>query len=163
MSYKIIHNSDGKTLYMKVAQNDETNLDTQPVRPPHISNISNLQHFTSGSSVQKCETPGILSRMFPPLAGITYYRVRSHLAPLIVMSCIVMLMFALYLLFLPPLLSGRLRDRHCCCPVRLRSRRPLLLARATRQAPPPLDHQISPILLYTACIRFCYCYCLLLF
>ena len=54
--------------------------------------------------------------------------------------------------FFPPLLSGRLRDRHCCCPVRLRSWRPLLLARATRQAP-PLDHQISSILLYTACIR----------
>ena len=43
--------------------------------------------------------------MFPPFAGITYYRVRPHLAPLIVMSCIVMFMFALYLLFLPPLLS----------------------------------------------------------
>ena len=43
--------------------------------------------------------------MFPPFAGITYYRVRAHLTPLIVMSCIVMHMFALYLLFLPPLLS----------------------------------------------------------
>ena len=42
--------------------------------------------------------------MFPPFAGITYYRVRAHLTPLIVMSCIVMLIFALYLLFLPPLL-----------------------------------------------------------
>ena len=72
----------------------------------------------------------------PPFAGTTYCRVRTHLALLIVMSRIVMFMFALYLLFLPPLLSGRLRDRHCCCPVRLRSRRPLLLARATRQAPP---------------------------
>ena len=90
-----------------------------------------------------------------PFAGTTYCRVRAHLVPLIVMSRIVMLMLALYLLFLPPLLSGRLRDRHCCCPVRLQSRRPLLLARATRQAP-PLDHQISPILLYTACIRVVY-------
>ena len=42
--------------------------------------------------------------MFPSFAT-TYYRVRAHLAPLIVMSCIVMHMFALYLLFLPPLLS----------------------------------------------------------
>ena len=90
---------------MKVAQNDETNSDTQPVRPPHIPSIANLQHFTSGSSVRKCETPGILSWMFPPFVGITSYRVRAHLAPLIVMSCIIMLMFALYLLFLPPLLS----------------------------------------------------------
>ena len=93
---------------MKVAQNDETNPDTQPVHPPRVPSIVNLQHFTSGSFVRKCETLGILSRMFPPFAGITYYRVRAHLTPLIVMSCIVMLMFALYLLFLPPLLSGRL-------------------------------------------------------
>ena len=123
---------------MKVAQNNETNPDTQPVRPPHIPNISNSQLSPSGPSVRKRKTSGILSRMFPPFVGTTYCRVRTHLAPLIVMSRIVMLMFALYLLFLPPLLSGRLRDRHCCCPVRLRSRRPLLLARATRQAPPPL-------------------------
>ena len=137
---------------MKVAQNDETNPDTQSVRPPHLPNLSNSQLSPSNSSVRKHETSEILSRMIPPFAGTTYCRVRAHLAPLIVMSRIVMLMFALYLLFIPPLLSGRLRDRHCCCPVRLRSRRPLLLARATRQAP-PLDHQISPILLSTACIR----------
>ena len=43
--------------------------------------------------------------MFSPFAGITYCCVRAHLAPLIVMSCIFMLMFALYLLFLTPLLS----------------------------------------------------------
>ena len=43
--------------------------------------------------------------MFPPFVGITSYRVRAHLAPRIVLSCTVMLMFALYLLFLPPLLS----------------------------------------------------------
>ena len=87
---------------MKVAHNDETNPDTQPVHPPHIPSIANTQLSTSGSFVRKRETPGILSRMFPPFAGITSYRVRAHLTPLIVMSCIVMLMFALYLLFLPP-------------------------------------------------------------
>ena len=43
--------------------------------------------------------------MFPPFAGTTSYRVRAHPAPHIVLSSIVMLMFALYLLFLPPLLS----------------------------------------------------------
>ena len=136
-------------MYMKVAQNDETNPATQPVCPPRVPSIVNLQHFTFGSSDRKRETPGILSRMFPPFTGITYYRVRAHLAPLIVMSRIVMLMFALYLLFLPPLLSGRLRDRHYCCPVRLRSRRPLLLARATRQAPPLITRYrlLSSILL----------------
>ena len=90
---------------MKVAQNDETNPDTQPVSPPHTSNIPNTQLSPFGSSVRKRKTPGILSRMFPPFAGTTSYRVRAHLAPRNDMSSIVLLMFALYLLFLPPLLS----------------------------------------------------------
>ena len=55
-----------KILSMKVAQSDETNPDTQPVRPPHIPSIANTQLSPSGSSVQKRETPGILSRMFSP-------------------------------------------------------------------------------------------------
>ena len=76
---------------MKVAQNDETNPDTQPVRPPHIPNISNSQLSPSGSSVRKRETPGILSRMIPPFAGITYYCVRSPLAPRIAMLRFVIL------------------------------------------------------------------------
>ena len=90
---------------MKVDQNDETNPDTQPVRPPHIPSIANTQLSPSGSSVRKRGTPGILSRMFPPFAGITYYRDWERLASRFVMSCIVMHLFALYLLFLPPLLS----------------------------------------------------------
>ena len=89
---------------MKVDQKNETNPDKPPVRPPHITSIANMQLSPSSPSVQKCETPGILSRMFPPFAGTTSYRVRAHLAPRIDMSSIVMLMFALYLLFLPPLL-----------------------------------------------------------
>ena len=90
---------------MKVAQNDKTNPDTQPIRPPHTPNISNMQLSPSGSSVRKRETPGLLSRMFPPFVGTTSYRVRAPLAPLLVMSCIRMQLFALYLWFLPPLLS----------------------------------------------------------
>ena len=43
--------------------------------------------------------------MFPPFAGTTYCRVRAHLASRFVMSCVFMLLFALYLLFLPPILS----------------------------------------------------------
>ena len=43
--------------------------------------------------------------MFSPFTGTTSYRVRPHLASRLVMSCIVMHLFALYLLFLPPLLS----------------------------------------------------------
>ena len=76
---------------MKVAQNDETNPDTQPVRLPRIPSIVNLQHFTSSSSVQKRETLGILSRMFPPFAGITYYHARAHQTPRIALLRFVML------------------------------------------------------------------------
>ena len=76
---------------MKVAQNDETNPDMQPVRPPHTPSIENMQLFPSGSPVRKRGTPGILSRMFPPFVGITYYRVRAHLAPRIARLRFVML------------------------------------------------------------------------
>ena len=86
---------------MKVAQNDETNPDTHPVRPPRIPSIANTQLSPSGSFVRKCETPGIFSRMFSPFTGTTSYRVRAPLAPLLVMSCITMHIFALYSLFLP--------------------------------------------------------------
>ena len=76
---------------MKVAQNDVTNPDTQPVRPPHTPNISNSQLSPSGSSARKHETPGIFSRMFSPLTGITYYRVRTHRTPRISLLYFVML------------------------------------------------------------------------
>ena len=90
---------------MKVAQNDETNPDMRSVRPPHTPNLSNSQLFPSGSSVRKRETPGILSRMFSPFVGITYYRDWAHLASLLVLSCIDMHLFTWYSLFLPPLFS----------------------------------------------------------
>ena len=41
-SYLLIRNSDENTFYMKVAQNDETNPETESVRPPHIPSIVNL-------------------------------------------------------------------------------------------------------------------------
>ena len=81
------------------------NPDTQPVRTPRIPSIANTQLSPSDSFVRKRETAGIISRMFPPFTGTTSYRVRAHLASRFVMSCIVMQLFALYLLFLPPLLS----------------------------------------------------------
>ena len=151
-SYRINRSSDGKTLYMKVAQNDETNPDTQPIRPPHTPNLSNPQLSPSGSSARKHETPGILFRMFSPLH-------QYHLLPCQgtpnTAYCLVIFcdaLFALYSLFLPPLLSGRLRDRRRCWVPRsttLLTTPPCL----SNQASPPFDHQISPILLYTACIR----------
>ena len=59
---------------MKVAQNNETNPDTQPVRPPRVPSIENLQHFTSGSSVRKHET---LGGTFPDVSPLHRY----HLIP----------------------------------------------------------------------------------
>ena len=136
---------------MKVAQNDETNPDTQPVRPPHVPNLSNSQLSPSGPSVRKRETSGILSRMFPPFAGTTYYRVRAHLASHFVMPCIVMLMFALYLLFLPPFSPVDYETDAAGAPTDYGVDDPSFSAELPRK--PPLDHQISPILLYTACSR----------
>ena len=77
---------------MKVAQNDETNPDTQTVPPPHIPNIANTQlPPPPGSSVQKRETPEIFSRLFFPFTGISTYCVRSPQEPRIAMLCFVML------------------------------------------------------------------------
>ena len=142
---------DGKTLYMKVAQNDETNPDTQPVCPPHIPSIAKTQPSPSGSSALKRKTFGILSRMFPPFAGISYYRDWAHLASHFVMSCIVMHLFALYLLFLPPLLSLDSDTDAAAAQFDYGADDPSYLLE--QPGKPPLDHQISPILLYTACIR----------
>src|SRR3954463_10559535 len=86
---------------MKVAQNDETNPDTQSVRPPHTPNISNSQLSPSGSSDRKRETPGILSRMFPPFAGITYPCVRSPIAQRNAASCFVLHLIALLFILFP--------------------------------------------------------------
>ena len=90
--------------------------------------------------------------MFPPFVGITYYHDWAHLTPLIVMSRIVMLMFALYLLFLPPFSTVDYEtDAAAGAPTDYGVDDPSLPEQPGK--PPPLDHQISPILLYTACIR----------
>ena len=137
---------------MKVAQNDETNPDTQPIRPPHTPNISNSQLSPSGSSARKRETPGIFSRMFSPFTGITYYCVWAHLVSRFVMSCIVSHLFVLYLLFLPPLLSLDIETDAAATQFDYGVNDTSFLPEQPGK-PPPLDHQISPILLYTACIR----------
>ena len=133
---------------MKVAQNDETNPDTQPVRPPRVPSIVNLQHFTSGSFVRKHGTPGILSRMFSPFTGITSDRVRTRLALLVVLICICL--HGIHCFF--PLFS--LVDYETDAAATQYDYGvddPSLLPE--QPGKPPLDHQISPILLYTACIR----------
>ena len=57
----------------------------------------------------------------------------------------------MYLLFLPPLLFGRPRDDADAPVVDYVTDDPSFLSE--QPGKPPLDHQISPILLYTACIR----------
>ena len=59
---------------MKVAQNDKMNPNTQPVRLPHIPNLSDSQLSPSGTSARERGTPGILSRVFSPIR-------RYHLLP----------------------------------------------------------------------------------
>ena len=81
---------------MKVAQNDETNPNTQSVRLPHVPSIANMQQSPFVSSVQKRETPGIFSRMFPPFTGITYPCVRSPLAPHLSCYALIALLFIMF-------------------------------------------------------------------
>ena len=150
---------------MKVAQNNETNLDTQPVRPPHIPSIANTQLSPSGSSVRKRQTPGILSRMFPLFTSIAYYRVRAYLAPRIASLCFVMLWLLCYLLCSPSVTSFRQTPRVPTTPSLTTELTTHSSCQSNQASPPPLDHQISPILLYTACIRgsvACYCFPLIL-
>ena len=63
----------------------------------------------------------------------------------------------------PPLLFGRPRDCSWCPCDRLRRRRPFFPFSGASRKAPPLIIPISPIPFSHACIRFCYCYCLLLF
>ena len=134
---------------MKVAQNDETNPNMQSICPPHIPNIANAQLSPSGSSVRKRKTPGILSRMFPPFAGITSYRVRAHLTPLFALSCICLhCIHCFFPLFSP---VDYETDAAAGAPFDYAVDNPSFLPE--QPGKPPLDHQISPVLPYTACTR----------
>ena len=133
---------------MKVAQNDETNPDTQSVRPPHPPNLSNPQLSPSVSSARKHETPGILSRMIPPLTSTTSYRVRTRLALLVDLLCTCLLCIYCF----SPLFSS-VDPVTRLMPLWSTTSPTTPLSCLSNQASPPLDHQISPILLYTACIR----------
>ena len=137
---------------MKVAQNDETNPDTQPVHLPRIHSIANTQLSPSSSFVRKRGTPGIFSRMFPPFTSTTSYRDRAPLAPLLV---IVMHRYASVCLsiycFFPPLLSLDTKTDAAATQYDYGVDDPSYLPE--QPGKPPLDHQISPTLLYTACIR----------
>ena len=81
---------------MKVAQNDETDPDMQPVRLPHTPSMPNTQLSPSGTFAREHGTPGILSRMFPPFTGITYPCVRSPLAPHSSCYALIALLFIMF-------------------------------------------------------------------
>ena len=136
---------------MKVAQNDVTNPDTQSVRPPHTPNVSNPQLSPSGSSARKHGTPGILSRMSSPFVGITYYRVRAHRTPRIALLYFVMLCLLCIHYFFPLFSPVDYETDAAAAQFDYGVDDPSLLPE--QPGKPPLDHQISPILLYTACIR----------
>ena len=129
---------------MKVAQNDKTNPETQPVHPPYIPSIANTQLSPSVSVGRKRETPGTISRMFSSFIGTTSYHVRAHLASHFVMSCIVMHLFALYLLFLPPLISLDSETDAAATQYDYGVDDPSFSAELPGK-PPPLINQISPI------------------
>ena len=76
---------------MKVAQNDETIPDTQSVRPPHTPNLLNSQLSPPVPLPENTEPWKYFPGCFPPFTGITYYRVRAHRTPRIVLLRFVML------------------------------------------------------------------------
>ena len=141
---------------MKVAQNDETNPDTQSVRPPHLPNISNSQLSPSGSSARKHETPGILSRMLSPFTGITYYRVRAHRTPRIALLYFVMLCL-LYIYCFSPLFSSVDPETDAAPVIDYVDDDTSSFSAELPGKPPPLIISISPIPFSHDCIRFCYC------
>ena len=69
-SQKIIRNSDEKVLYMKVAQNNETNLNTQSVHLSHAPSMLNMEHSPSGPLCGTSPEPGKHTRLTSPFTGI---------------------------------------------------------------------------------------------
>ena len=106
---------------MKVAQNDETNPDTEP-----------REYFPDAS----------------PFTGITSYRVRTRLALPVILFCTCLLcIYCFFPLFSPVDYETDAAAAQFDYGVDDPSYLP------EQPGKPPLDHQISPILLYTACIR----------
>ena len=76
---------------MKVAQNDETNPDTQPV-VRHTSLTYRTRNFPSPAPrPENTKHREYFPGGFPPFTGITYYRVRAHRTPRIALIYFVVL------------------------------------------------------------------------
>ena len=136
---------------MKVAQNDETNPITWSVYPPHVPIIANVEPFPSVSSVQKCLTPGKLSGYYPPSpvsCGTALEHSYRCALPCYISSCLCLhCIYCFFPLFSPVDYETDAAAAQFDYGV---DDPPYLPEQSGK---PPLDHQISPILLYTACIR----------
>ena len=138
---------------MKDAQNNETNPNTQYVRPPHVPSIPNMQQSTSDPFVRKCKTSGILSRLFPPFAGITYPCVRSPLASRIALLYFVMLCLLCIHCFFPLFSSVDYETDVAAASIDYGVDDPSLPKQPGKPPPPALITRYRLFLLYTACIR----------
>mgnify|MGYP005837642781 CR=1 FL=1 len=89
--------------------------------------------------------------MFPPFAGITFYHVRAYLAPRFASLCFVMLCLLRIYCFFPLFSPVDFETDTAAAQFDYGVDDPSYLTE--QSAKPPLDHQISPTLLSTACIR----------
>ena len=132
---------------MKVAQNDETIPDTQPVRPPHPPNLSNSQLSPPPAPLPKNTEP---REYFPDAFPLHRYHLlprRTRLALPVILLCTCLLCIYCF----SPLFSSVDPVTRLTPQFDYGVDDPSLLPE--QPGKPPLDHQISPNLLYTACIR----------
>ena len=89
---------------MKVAQNNTTYSNTSPTCPPYPSNLQNMEHFPSGSSVSKMTEAGKKFRLTPPWS-LTCNTTLIH-PQHCVLPCILSVFYIVYFEFIvsPPLL-----------------------------------------------------------
>ena len=86
---------------MEVAQNDETNPDTQSVRPPHPLTYRTRSFPPPTPLPENTKPREYFPGCFSPFTGITYYRVRAHRTPRIALLYFVMLCLLCIYYFFP--------------------------------------------------------------
>ena len=148
-------------MYMRVAQKNPTNSNARTVHLSHALSMLNMKHSPSGHLSDTGPEPGIHSRMNSPFAYIVYPYIMSHPAQHIAMLCFVMLCL-LYIYCFFPLFSPVDPKTDATPVIDYVDDDPSLLEQPGKP-PPPLIISISPIAFSHDCIRFFYCYCLLLF
>src|SRR3954471_13106007 len=133
----------------KFVRNSSTNPDTPTTRVSDVHDTSGMIFPPPDTLSGNHPEPVFHPRMNSSSELIASYYARSSFA--FHLSCHALVaMIAVYLLFLPPFISGRPRcyRRLHCCRVRLRRRRQYPYHRASRQAVPHHLSLISPIYLY---------------